>query len=158
MQTTFSAGLSPSFYGKQPRSGVPARVENGDIRTVGGFIASANTNEAKFGYALYAAPAKPEQFFVGATASATLFRGILLNQNYVNEQLPAHADHLLNNQPAAAVYEGTLWVTVADFANTPVGSKIGADTDGSLKVVSSGEFGTVVERDEDTQRVALYLA
>lgn len=157
MQTTFSQGLNASFYGKKPMSGVPAYAHNAGIRTVGGFISKDNTNKANFGYAMFADPSAPDAWFVGSSGSATLFRGILMNSYFVNEQLPAHADYLLNNQPASAIYEGSVWVSVADFSATNVGDGLVADTDGSLKVGSTDTIGKVVDKDDQTKLVLLHI-
>lgn len=160
MVTTFAGGLNPSFYGAQIRSGVPAYDNNGNVRTVGGFISASNTNPALFGTALYAAPAKPNEFYVGPTAAATVFRGILLNRFAVNEQSPAHADRLLNTQPADAIYEGAVWVTVDSYATAIVGGTVTADTDGTLKVAAAGATGalaTIVDKDDRTERVLIRL-
>ena len=78
MQTTFSNGLGVSFFGKGVTPGMPAHVANGGTRTIGGTIDKSNTNIAKFGCALFVDPAKPSNFIVGPTVSATLFRGILM--------------------------------------------------------------------------------
>lgn len=157
MQTTFTQGLNASFYGKKPMSGVPAYAHNAGIRTVGGFISKDNTNKAKFGYAMFAKPAEPDAWFAGSAGGATLFRGVLMNSYFVNEQLPAHADELLNNQPASAIYEGSVWVAVADFAATNVGDSLNADTDGSLKVGTTDAIGKVVDKDEQTELVLLHI-
>ena len=130
MQTTFANGLSPSFYGKQIRSGVPAYDNNGGIRTVGGLIAASNTNPALFGCALFGTTADPDAFLVGGATG--VFRGILMNRAYVNEQLPGHADRLLNGQPADAIYHGAVWVTLANATGAVVGATVYAFADGTL--------------------------
>lgn len=137
MQTTFANGLSPSFYGKQIRSGVPAYDNNGGIRTVGGLISASNTEKAYFGRAVFATTADPDAFLIGG-ASGRVFRGVLLNRNYVNEQLPCHADFLLNGQPADAVYHGALWIKFADLTGVVVGADLYSTSDGTITVTSTG--------------------
>lgn len=124
MQTTFSGGLNPSFYGKQLRSGVPAYDNNGGIRTVGGYISNNNTDDVPFGSPLFVTAAAPNAFLGVPPASNPRFAGFLLNRNFVNEYSPAHADHLLNGEPADALYHGALWLEVPSGLGPAVGSKL----------------------------------
>lgn len=160
MQTTFANGLGFSFYGKANRSGVPAYDNNGNIRTVGGYISEDNTVEAKFGVALFATTDKPNAFIVGKSVnSPTVFRGILMNSYRVNENLPAHADHLLNTQPADAIYEGAVWVALNDFADATVGASVNAlDADGTLQVATGTDIGAkIVELDSQAQLALIHF-
>lgn len=154
MQTTFKDGLGVSFRGKITTPGMPAYVENGGIRTVGGLISNDNENEAKFGLALFAAPEKPGEFFVGKTAAATLFRGILLNRPMVNEQFPGHADRVFNGTPADAIYQGSVWVEVADGK---VGDKAYAAADGTISNAGTSAIGQIVESDPNTGLFLVHL-
>ena len=144
MQTTFSGGLNPSFYGKQLRSGVPAYDNNGGIRTVGGFISDSNSSDVKFGTPLFVAAASPNAFMGAYNAStAPLFRGWLLNRNFVNEYSPAHADYLLNGQPADALYHGAIWIVVPNGLTVAVGDKIYVDAStGALTTTSTSNIDT----------------
>lgn len=158
MQTTFTNGLGVSFFGKGITPGMPAHVANGGTRTIGGTIAASNTNVAKFGCALFVDPTKPSEFIVGPTASATLFRGILMNRNMVNQQMPAHADYILNETPADAFYQGAIYVEVA--GTVKVGDAVYAKADGSLTNVSSGNTainGIVKEYDPSTKLYLVYF-
>lgn len=158
MQTTFTNGLGVSFFGMGITPGMPAHVANGGTRTIGGTIANTNTNVAKFGCALFVNPTQPSKFFVGPTASATLFRGILMNRNMVNQQMPAHADYILNETPADAFYQGAIYVEVdGPFA---VGNAVYAKADGSLTSVSSGNTainGIVKDYDIGTGLYLVYF-
>lgn len=142
MQTTFANGLNPAFYGKQIRSGVPAYDNNGGIRTVGGFISKSNTDNVKFGTPLFVASTAPNAFMGKYNATtAPIFRGWLLNRNFVNEYSPAHADYLLNNQPADALYHGAIWITVPAGLNPIVGSALYVDaTTGELTLTSTSNI------------------
>lgn len=158
MQTTFSNGLGVSFFGKGVTPGMPAHVANGGTRTIGGTIDKSNTNIAKFGCALFVNPAKPSNFIVGPTVSATLFRGILMNRNMVNQQMPAHADYILNETPADAFYQGAIYVAIE--GTVKVGDKVYAKADGSLTNVSSSNTainGIVKEYDPSTNLYLVYF-
>lgn len=154
MQTTFKDGLGVSFHGKITTPGMPAYVENGGIRTVGGLISNENTNDAKFGLALFASPDKPGEFFVGTTANATLFRGILLNRPMVNEQFPGHADKVFNGTPADAIYQGSVWVEVE---GAKVGDKVYAAADGTIANAGTDAIGQIVESDPNTGLFLVHL-
>ena len=65
MQSTFANGLNVSFKGKGVTPGMPAYVENGGTRTVGGIIAVENINTAYFGNAVFAVSTDPSKFFIG---------------------------------------------------------------------------------------------
>lgn len=141
MQTTFSGGLNPSFYGKQLRSGIPAYDNNGGIRTVGGYISNNNTNDVPFGSPLFVTAAAPNAFLGVPPASNPIFAGFLLNRNFVNEYSPAHAGHLLNGEPADALYHGALWLEVPSGLSAAVGSKLYADTStGALTLTSASNI------------------
>lgn len=147
MQTTFANGLNPAFYGKQIRSGVPAYDNNGGIRTLGGFISDSNTDSVKFGTPIFAAAATPNAFmgkYNGSTAP--LFRGWLLNRNFVNEYSPAHADYLLNGQPADVLYHGAIWITVPEGLTPTVGAALYVDS-------STGELTTTASSNIDLHSV-----
>ena len=158
MQTTFSNGLGVSFFGKGITPGMPAHVANGGTRTIGGTISASNTNVAKFGCALFVDPTKPSEFIVGKTESATLFRGILMNRNMVNQQMPAHADYILNETPADAFYQGAIYVEVA--GTVAVGDAVYAKADGTLTNVSTSNTainGIVKEYDPSTGLYLVYF-
>ena len=141
MQTTFANGLNPSFYGKQLRSGVPAYDNNGGIRTVGGYISNSNTADIPFGSPLFMTAAAPNAFLKTPPVSNPLFAGFLLNRNFVNEYSPAHADHLLNGEPADALYHGAIWLEVPNGLSAAVGSALYADaTTGALTLTSSSNI------------------
>lgn len=142
MQTTFSGGLNPSFYGKQIRSGVPAYDNNGGIRTVGGYISNSNTSDVKFGTPLFAATTTPNAFMGAYNAStAPVFVGWLMNRNFVNEYSPAHADFLLNGTPADALYHGAIWITVPVGLSPTIGSKLYVDAStGALTLTSTSNI------------------
>ena len=130
MQTTFTMGLGVSFFGKGITPGMPAHVANGGTRTIGGTIAVSNTNVAKFGCA----------------------------RNMVNQQMPAHADFILNETPADAFYQGAIYVEVA--GTVAVGDSVYAKADGTLTNVSSGNtaiHGIVKEHDPSTDLYLVYL-
>ena len=147
MQTTFANGLNPAFYGKQIRSGVPAYDNNGGIRTIGGFISKNNTENVKFGTPLFAASATPNAFMGKYNVStAPLFRGWLLNRNFVNEYAPAHADYLLNNQPADVLYHGAIWITVPEGLTPTIGAALYVDA-------STGELTTTSTSNIDLKSV-----
>lgn len=158
MQTTFTKGLGVSFFGKGVTPGMPAYVANGGTRTIGGTISASNTNVAKFGCALFVDPSKPSEFIVGPTVSATLFRGILMNRNMVNQQMPGHADFVLNETPADAFYQGAIYVAIE--GTVKVGDAVYAKTDGSLTNVSSSNTainGIVKEYDPSTKLYLVYF-
>lgn len=137
---------------------MPAHVANGGTRTIGGTIAASNTNVAKFGCALFVDPTKPSEFIVGPTGSATLFRGILMNRNMVNQQMPAHADFVLNETPADAFYQGAIYVAIE--GTVKVGDAVYAKADGSLTNVSSSNTainGIVKEYDPSTDLYLVYF-
>jgi hypothetical protein len=142
MQTTFSGGLNPSFYGKQIRSGVPAYDNNGGIRTVGGYISTSNSADVKFGTPLFANTTTPNAFMGAYNAStAPLFVGWLINRSFVNEYSPAHADFLLNGTPADALYHGAIWITVPAGLNPTVGAKLYVDAStGALTLTSTSNI------------------
>ena len=141
MQTTFSGGLNPSFYGKQLRSGVPAYDNNGGIRTVGGYISNNNIADVPFGSPLFAKADAPNAFLGVPPSNNAIFVGFLLNRNFVNEYSPAHADHLLNGEPADALYHGALWLEVPSGLSVAVGSKLYANiVTGALTVNSSSDM------------------
>lgn len=141
MQTTFSGGLNPSFYGKQLRSGVPAYDNNGGIRTVGGYISNNNTTDVPFGSPLFVTAAAPNAFLGVPPSSNPIFAGFLLNRNFVNEYSPAHADHLLNGEPADALYHGALWLEVPSGLSAAVGSALYANTStGALTLTASSNI------------------
>lgn len=147
MQTTFANGLNPAFYGKQIRSGVTAYDNNGGIRTIGGFISKNNTENVKFGTPLFAASATPNAFMGKYNVStAPLFRGWLLNRNFVNEYAPAHADYLLNNQPADVLYHGAIWITVPEGLTPTIGAALYVDA-------STGELTTTSTSNIDLKSV-----
>lgn len=170
MQTTFKEGLNVGFHGKIKTPGMPAYVENGGIRTVGGIIATENAEKAVFGRALFAVSGTPSKFFVGnaavtiggASKTPDLFRGILLNRPMVNEQFPGHSDYVFNDTPADAIYQGAVWVEVD---GTPaVGVNVYAASDGTLTTVAgSGDTAAVdinakiVEEDKATGLYLIYL-
>lgn len=140
MQTTFGGGLNPSFYGKQLRSGVPAYDNNGGIRTVGGFISDANAENIPFGSPVFVDAGSPNAF-LGVPPSSPVFAGFLLNRNFVNEYSPAHADHLLNGEPADALYHGAVWLEVPTDLTVTVGAKLYADaTTGALTTVEGSNI------------------
>lgn len=141
MQTTFANGLNPSFYGKQLRSGVPAYDNNGGIRTVGGYISNTNTADIPFGSPLFVAASAPNAFLGVPPVSDPIFVGFLLNRNFVNEYSPAHADHLLNNSPADALYHGAIWIKVPQGLSPTVGASLYADaTTGALTLTSASNI------------------
>lgn len=141
MQTTFAGGLNPSFYGKQLRSGVPAYDNNGGIRTIGGYISNNNTADVPFGSPLFVTVAAPNAFLGVPPSSNPHFVGFLLNRNFVNEYSPAHADHLLNGEPADALYHGALWLEAPSGLNAPIGSKLYADAStGALTLTASSNI------------------
>lgn len=158
MQTTFVNGLSVAFKGNNATPGMPAYVANGGIRTLGGIIDDTNTNVAYFGTALFADPDAPSKFFVGPTADATLFRGILLNRPMVNQQMPAHADYVIPGTPADAIYQGAVYVKVA--GTLAVGASVYATSTGTLTVTSTGNTainGIIKEIDTDTGLALVYF-
>ena len=168
MQSTFSNGLSVSFKGKGVTPGMPAYVENGGVRTVGGIVSVDNVNTAYFGYALFAVSTDPSKFFVGNAAvtidgtSTTpgLFRGILLNRPMVNEQFPGHADYIFNETPADAFYQGSIWVKLASGDSPAVGDSVYAKTTGELTVSSTSTTAInakIKEIDDDTGLVLIYM-
>lgn len=151
MQSTFKDGLNVSFKGKGITPGLPAYVENGGIRTVGGMISNDNENPAVFGTALFAVPAKPTEYFVGSAkvtradkteVTPSLFVGILMNRPMVNEQFPGHSDRVLNGTPADAFYQGAIWVELDAEGTNAVGSKLYANDDGTLTTATPGETST----------------
>ena len=157
MQTTFTNGLGVSFFGKGITPGMPAHVANGGTRTIGGTIAKTNTNVAKFGCALFVDPTKPLSLLL-VQVSATLFRGILMNRNMVNQQMPAHADYILNETSADAFYQGAIYVEVD--GTVAVGNAVYAKADGTLTNVSSGNTainGIVKEFDAATGLYLVYF-
>lgn len=168
MQSTFTNGLSVSFKGKGVTPGMPAYVENGGVRTVGGIIAVENTNTAYFGYALFAVSTAPSKFYVGNAAvtiggsSVTpgLFRGILLNRPMVNEQFPGHADYVFNETPADAFYQGAIWVKLDENDTPAVGDSVYAKTTGELTTSSTSTTSInakIKEIDADTGLVLIYM-
>lgn len=168
MQSTFANGLSVAFKGKGVTPGMPAYVENGGTRTVGGVISADNVNTAYFGYALFAVSTDPSKFFVGNAAvtisgsSVTpgLFRGILLNRPMVNEQFPGHADYVFNQTPADAFYQGAIWVQIDENDTPAVGDSVYSKSTGVLTTTSTGNTAInakVKEIDEDTGLVLIYL-
>ena len=54
----------------------------------------------------------------------------------MNEYSPAHADFLLNNQPADAVYHGLIWLEAPSGSTPVVGNVLSYDT--TNKVVAVG--------------------
>lgn len=138
MQTTFSSGLNPSFYGKQLRSGVPAYDNNSGIRTVGGYISTDNTADVLFGTPLFVDPSTPNAFMgIYDVSDSPLFVGYLLNRNFTNEYSPAHADHLLNGQPADAVYHGAIWLEVPSGLTVAVGDKLYIDASDGVTLTTT---------------------
>ena len=168
MQSTFANGLSVSFKGKGVTPGMPAYVENGGVRTVGGIISVDNVNTAYFGHALFAVSTAPSKFFVGnkavtiggSSVTPGLFRGILLNRPMVNEQFPGHADYVFNQTPADAFYQGAIWVKLDENDTPAVGDSVYSTDEGLLTVTSSGNTAInakVKELDPDTGLVMIYL-
>lgn len=167
MQSTFTNGLSVAFKGKEITPGIPAYVENGGTRTLGGIIGVDNVNKANFGKALFAVSTDPSKFYVGNAAvtiggvstTPNLFRGILLNRPMVNEQFPGHADFIFNETPADAFYQGAIWVKLDDVSVT-IGDSVYSTSTGTLTVTSSGNTAInakVKERDPDTGLYLIYL-
>ena len=65
----------------------------------------------------------------------------MLNRNFVNEYSPAHADHLLNGEPADALYHGAIWLEVPAGLSAAVGSALYADaTTGALTLTSTSNI------------------
>ena len=167
MQSTFANGLSVSFKGKGVTPGMPAYVENGGTRTIGGQISVNNENTAYFGHALFAVSTDPNNFFVGnkavtiggSSVTPDLFRGILLNRPMVREQFPGHADYVFNQTPADAFYQGAIWVKLADSTVT-VGSSVYSTDEGELTITSTSNtdiHAKVKEYDADTGLTLIYL-
>jgi hypothetical protein len=76
----------------------------------------------------------------------------------VNQQMPAHADFILNETPADAFYQGAIYVEVA--GTVAVGDSVYAKADGTLTNVSSGNtaiHGIVKEHDEATGLYLVYF-
>lgn len=168
MQTTFTNGLSVAFKGKGVTPGMPAYVENGGVRTVGGMIAAENVNTAYFGNAVFAVSTDPSKFFIGNAAvtisgssvTPNLFRGILLNRPMVNEQFPAHADYVLNQTPADAIYQGAIWVKIDENDTPAVGDSVYSTSTGVLTTTSSGNTAInakIKEIDADTGLVLIFM-
>lgn len=168
MQSTFANGLSVSFKGKGVTPGMPAYVENGGVRTVGGIIAVENVNTAYFGNAVFAVSTDPSKFFIGnhavtiggVSTTPNLFRGILLNRPMVNEQFPGHADYVFNQTPADAFYQGAIWVKIDENDTPAVGDSVYSTDAGVLTTSSSGTTAInakVKELDPDTGLVLIYL-
>lgn len=163
MQSTFKDGLKVGFKGKGITPGIPAYVENGGIRTVGGLISNDNENKAFFGTALFVVKGDPSKFFVGTAATTGVnpvtpdqFRGILLNRPMVNQQFPGHADWVLNGSPADAIYQGSVWVEIN--GDPEVGDDVYANADGTLAATGGTKIDAVVkEKDPDTGLYLIYL-
>lgn len=104
--------LSVGFKGGQKMNGVAMYDNNSGIRTVGGRINENNTLPALFGKGVYAPAANTDQFYVGKTSVAItnpVFRGLLLGNDGIRENMPARPSEYLSGSPATAVYAGVLW-------------------------------------------------
>ena len=81
-----------------------------------------------------------------------------MNRNMVNQQMPAHADFILNGTPADAFYQGAIYVEIE--GTVKVGDAVYAKTDGSLTNVSSSNTainGIVKEYDPSTNLYLVYF-
>ncbi len=117
--------LTVGFKGGQSMNGVAMYDNNSGIRTIGGIVSDLNTVDAKFGLAVVAASATPAQFIVGQSVVVTLpkYRGILLGNSGIRENMPARNDSYLRGTPATACYFGVLWfdaITREDLSTAPV--------------------------------------
>lgn len=141
--------LSVGFKGKQKMNGVAAYDNNGGIRTLGGMINSANLLPAEFGRAVYAPAANTDQFYVGSASVAItnpVFRGLLLGNDGIRENMPARPNEYLAGGPATAVYFGVLWyddITREDGTTTPaVGDQVCAEDATGILHTNTGTAGT----------------
>lgn len=146
---TSNLTLTVGFKGKQKLNGVAAYDGNTGIRTVGGIISKNNVLDAEFGKAVYAAAANPDVLYVGKT-SVTLtnpvFRGVLLGNNGIRENMPARPNTYLAGSPASAVFAGVLWyddITREDGTTAPVIGDTVCAQDATGKIfTNTGTAGT----------------
>jgi hypothetical protein len=72
--------------------------------------------------------------------------------------MPAHADHILNETPADAFYQGAIYVAIE--GTVAVGDSVYSKADGSLTNVSTGNTainGIVKEYDPSTNLYLVYF-
>lgn len=126
--------MTISGYGTANRAGVPAYDNNGGVRTVGGYVSNDNTLPAKFGLAMYATAQATDALIVGKSQNnPTIFKGILMNRQSVNQQSPAHAEYLINGMVGDCIYHGGVWVKITT-GNATIGSAV-------FSVDDTGEIG-----------------
>ena len=123
MQTNMN--LTVGFKGGQKMNGVAMYDNNSGIRTIGGIVSNSNTLDAEFGLAVFADAADPAQLIIGksVTMTAAKFRGLLLGNSGIRENMPARASSYLRGTQATAVYFGALWydtITREDGTTAPV--------------------------------------
>ena len=109
MQTNMN--LTVAFKGGQKMNGVAMYDNNSGIRTIGGIVSDDNTLDAEFGLAVFAPAASIADLIVGKSVTMTspIFRGLLLGNSGIRENMPARASSYLRGSPATAVYFGALW-------------------------------------------------
>lgn len=133
--------LEIGFKGQLKLNAQAVPLQEGYLK-LGGIVSSAQTNGLKFGVVCSADPDSPN-LIVAGKASGNVVRGIVVFDDAVAQNAPAHPDRYLADMPCAFITKGLVkvqsWPTDETNQIEPViGAKVEfKDADGTLAFVSS---------------------
>lgn len=141
--------LSIGFKGQLKLNAQAVPLQEGYLK-LGGYVASTETNGLAFGIVASAATTDLDAFKAGAPESSVV-RGIVVFDDAIAQNAPAHSGKYLCGLPAAVLNHGFLWIsawtktashtsgetTVVDAIDPAVGCKvIFNNTTGAIEFVA----------------------
>ena len=134
--------LAVGFKGQLNLNAQAVPMQEGYLK-IGGIVDAGQTDGLKFGVVCSADPTAPSQFKAGVV-SGNVFRGIVVFDDAIAQNAPAHPDYYLPQTPCAAVLKGLVrfdsWTTTGTKAIEPViGCKAEYNTTtGVIEFIASG--------------------
>lgn len=131
--------LSVGFKGQLKLNAQAVPMQEGYLK-IGGTV--DETNGLAFGVAASSDPDTLDLFEAGKTGS-NVVRGIVVFDDAIAQNSPAHPNKYLNGMPCAVINHGFLWLaswtkTATGAADPAIGSKvIFKDADGTIEFVGS---------------------
>lgn len=129
--------LKIGFKGQLKLNAQVMPLQEGYLK-LGGIVDNSATNGLKFGVVCSSDPDSPEIFKPGHATSTDIVRGIVVFDDAVAQNAPAHPDSYLAGFPCAAVNHGFVWVESWTKAGTGA-----ADPKIGCKVVFNTTTGAV---------------
>jgi len=130
--------LSIGFKGQLKLNAQAVPLQEGYLK-LGGYVASTETNGLSFGIVASAATTDLDAFKAGAPESSVV-RGIVVFDDAIAQNAPAHSGKYLCGLPAAVLNHGFLWIsTWPETSSAPaIGSKVVfANTTGVISFIAS---------------------